>query len=124
MDIIKKRFVLPPAPQPPSSSLPVVYPWENINLYNLCVQLYELAKNTGYNNTFDDFKEHFGALLENQIITADDIIYKGQDTITPLPLVEQILDTYNKFVKTEIVIEPIPYRLTSNMANGYTAIIG
>ena len=102
----------------------MIYPWETTNLYNLCMQLYTLAKNTGYTDTFDEFKAHFGAYLESgdSIINVNE--YTGQYNITPLPNVEQILRTDNKILKHDIVIEPIPYYETSNEAGGYTVIIG
>lgn len=124
MKAITKQFVLPPPPQPPKPKIPVVYPWESTNLYNLCVQLYDLARKTGYNDTFDEFKAHFGAYLNSadSIIKVDE--YTGQYSVTPLPNVEQILRTENKRLTEDVVVEPIPYYETSNDAGGYTVIIG
>lgn len=124
MNAITKQFVLPIPPQPPKPQMPIIYPWETTNLYTLCMQLYELARNTGYTGTFDEFKSHFGAYLESgdSIINVNE--YTGQYTVTPLPNVEQILRTDNKILKHDIVVEPIPYYETSNDAGGYTVIIG
>ena len=123
MDAITKQFILPVQPSV-AAKLPVIYPWEHTNLYNLCIQLYELAHKTGYTGTFDEFKAHFGEYLESgdTIINVDE--YTGQYTVTPLPNVEQILRTDNKVLRHDIVIEPIPYYETSNDAGGYTVIIG
>ena len=98
MNAITKQFVLPPPPKPSKPELPIIYPWETTNLYNLCVQLYELAHNTGYTETFDEFKTHFGAYLESgdSIINVNE--YTGQYTETPLPNVEQILRTDSKIL--------------------------
>ena len=124
MNAITKQFVLPVRPQATPTKIPVIYPWENTNLYNLCVQLYELARNTGYQDTFEEFKAHFGSYLENgdSIINVNE--YTGQYTVTPLPNVEQILRTDNKILKHDIVIEPIPYAVVSNTAGGKTVTIG
>ena len=123
MKAITNQFIVPIAPQPPPPIRPV-YPWENTNLYNICVQLYELAERTGYEYSFEEFKSNFGAYLESKdtIINVDE--YTGQYIVTPLPELEQILRTDNKILKHDITVEPIPYYETSNDAGGYTVIIG
>lgn len=62
MEAITQQFILPVNPKI-EPKLPVVYPWEHTNLFNLCQQLFELAAQTGFTGTFDDFKTHFGAYL-------------------------------------------------------------
>ena len=94
------------------------------NIYNLCQQLFELAAHTGYTGTFDEFKQHFGEYLESSDIIIDYDEYTGQYQVTPLPNVEQILRTKNKVLKQDVIIEQIPYYETTNLAGGYTAIIG
>lgn len=123
MEAIKKQFILPVQPQV-APRLPVVYPWENTTLYNLCVQLYELAHKTGYEGTLEEFKAHFGEYLnsDGSLIHFDE--YTGEYTVTPLPTVEQILRTSNKLLVRDIVIDPIPYAEVSNDAGGTTVIIG
>ena len=123
MKAITNQFIVPIAPQP-TPPIRTVYPWENTNLYNICVQLYELAKRTGYEYSFEEFKSNFGAYLESKdtIINVDE--YTGQYIVTPLPELEQILRTDNKILKHDITVEPIPYYETSNDAGGYTVIIG
>lgn len=123
MDAITRQFVLPIQPQV-RPHLPVVYPWESTNLYNLCQQLYELARNTGYTDTFEVFKTHFGAYLQNDDIVIDFDAYQGQYTVTPLPNVEQILRTEHKLLAKDVVVEPIPYSEVSNAFGGTTVIIG
>ena len=124
MNTITKQFVLPTMPKPTKTEMPIIYPWETTNLYNLCMQLYELACNTGYEDTFEEFKSHFGAYLESgsSVINVDE--YTGQYTVTPLPNLEQILRTNNKILKHDIVIQPIPYAAVSNNAGGKTVTIG
>ena len=56
MEAITKQFVLPVQPQV-AARLPVIYPWEQTNLFALCQQLYQLAAKTGYKGDFDEFKE-------------------------------------------------------------------
>ena len=123
MEAITKQFVLPvnPTVEP---SLPVIYPWEQTNLFNLCQQLYELAARTGYQGSFEEFKNCFGLYLESGDSIIDYDMYTGQYDVTPLPNVEQILRTKNKVLKHDIVIEPIPYAEVSNTAGGVTCIIG
>lgn len=123
MEAITKSFILPTMPNS-QPSLPVVYPWEQTNLFNLCQQLYMLAAQTGFGGTFDDFKTYFGSYLENGDISIDYDIYTGQYNVSPLPNVEQILRTNNKLLKHDIVIEPIPYHETDNSAGGRTVSIG
>ena len=88
------------------------------------MQLYELARNTGYTETFDEFKAHFGSYLESNgdIISMDE--YTGQYLVTPLPSVEQILRTTNKVLRHDVIVEPIPYAAVSNDAGGRTVTIG
>ena len=124
MEAITKQFVLPARPQVTSAKMPVIYPWETTNLYNLCVQLYELARKTGCSDTFDEFKVRFGAYLESGKSLIDVDTYTGQYSVTPLPNVEQILRTSNKLLREDVTIQPIPYYETSNEAGGYTVIIG
>lgn len=123
MEALTKQFILPVMPKA-EPKLPVVYPWEQTNLFNLCQQLYELAAQTGFSGTFDDFKQYFGSYLENGDITIDYDIYEGQYTVTPLPNVEQILRTKSKILTNDIVIQPIPYAEVSNNSGGKTVTIG
>lgn len=123
MEAITQQFVLPVMPTA-ESRLPVVYPWEQTNLFNLCQQLYELAARTGYKGTFDEFKNCFGMYLESGDSIIDYDMYTGQYDVTPLPNVEQILRTRNMVLKHDIVIEPIPYAEVSNTAGGKTVTIG
>lgn len=123
MEAITRQFILPVMPKA-EPSLPVIYPWENTNLFVLCQQLYELASKTGYLGTFEEFKEHFGAYLESGDSVIDYDVYTGQYEVTPLPAVEQILRTRNKVLKHDIVINPIPYYEVSNEAGGITVSIG
>ena len=121
---ITNRFVVPPTPI--AAEKKYVYPWEHTELMVLCSRLYELAMQTGYTGTFNDFKRGFGAYLEaNNILTTDDFEkYIGQYEIIPLPLVEQILNTKNKILENNIVIQPIPYHQVDNDAGGRTITIG
>ena len=121
---ITNVFVVPPTPV--SAKKQYVYPWEHTEFANICQQLYSLASTTGYMGTLEDFKRGFGAYLEaNNILTTDDFKkYMGQYEVTPLPLVEQILNTKNKVLENNIVIQPIPYHQVDNDAGGRTVTIG
>ena len=123
MEAITKRFIVPVTPTT-SVKLPVVYPWEQTNLFVLCQQLYELASKTGYTGGFDEFKEHFGEYLNSDGSLINYDIYTGQYEITALPEVEQILRTEKKILLADIVVKPIPYYEVTNDAGGITVSIG
>lgn len=122
MEAYNQRFIVPMEPQP--NSLPIIYPWEDTNLIGVCKKLYETAIRTGYTGTFQEFKDHFGEYLESGVSIVDYDEYNGQYTVTPLPNVDQILRTQGKYLRHDIVIEPIPYAEVSNTAGGTTCIIG
>lgn len=123
MEAITRQFILPAAPQV-AAKAPIVYPWETTSLYNLCLQLYDLAVRTGYTKSLEEFKENFGAYLEEHPTLTDETYYNGQYEVTPLPLMEQILQTRHTIVTENIIINPIPFAETSNAAGGYTVTIG
>ena len=123
MDAITRQFILPAEPTV-AAKLPVVYPWEQTNLFILCQQLYELASKTGYTGDFEEFKTHFGEYLNSDGSLINYDIYTGQYEITALPEVEQILRTEKKILLADIVINPIPYYEVSNEAGGITVSIG
>lgn len=50
--------------------------------------------------------------------------YTGRYQVTPLAYLDQILRTENKLMEQDVTVEKIPYQTTSNIAGGYTAIIG
>lgn len=125
MEAITNRFITPPTPV--AAEQKSVYPWEHTELMILCQRIYNLAAKTGYTGTLEEFKQNFGTYLkENKIIITPDNIeeYVGQYEVIPLPLVEQILQTTNKVLVEDVVVAPIPYATVSNLAGGYTAIIG
>ena len=126
MEAVTQRFIAPPTPAPIAEKK-YVYPWEHTELMILCRRIYDLAIKTGYTGTLDEFRHNFGTYLkENKIIITPDNIeeYVGQYEVIPLPLVEQILQTTNKVLTEDVVVAPIPYATVSNLAGGYTAIIG
>lgn len=49
--------------------------------------------------------------------------YTGEYTVTP-SIEEQTLQTQNKMMSNDVVVEEIPYYETSNQYGGYTVIIG
>ena len=50
--------------------------------------------------------------------------YTGRYQVTPLAYLDQILRTKDKVMEQDVTVEKIPYQTTSNVAGGYTAIIG
>lgn len=56
---------------PHTAGLPIIYPWENINLAQLLVQLYAIAQGNGFPGTLDEFKDFFGVYLGARSIEYD-----------------------------------------------------
>lgn len=50
--------------------------------------------------------------------------YEGPYTVRPAPHEEQVLGTRGKRMADDVTVQEIPYYLTSNPSEGYTAIIG
>lgn len=50
--------------------------------------------------------------------------YDGPYSIRPTPHEEQVLGTRGKLMADDVTVQEIPYYLTSNPSEGYTAIIG
>lgn len=76
---------------------------------NLVGTLTEVSSLTGYINasSINDFEN-----------------YNGEYTIVPASNDEQVLDTQNKVLRENIVVEKVPFYETSNLSNGVTAYIG
>ena len=109
------NYNLPPDPQ--HAVLKRIYPWDEYDV-NLVMQwLFTQAKKTGFTGSIDDFKLRYGAFIE----AADpqevyDLIedYTGTYHITPLLSIEQVLQTKNKVLNQNIIIDPIPEDLVIN----------
>lgn len=56
---------------PHAVEIKYVYPWENYDLGNLIGRLYSIASKSGFNGTFEEFKENFGSYLNKQEIVFD-----------------------------------------------------
>ena len=100
---------LPPDPQ--NAVLKKIYPWDEYNKTLVMQWLYAQAKATGFHGTLEDFKLRYGAYIdaaEPQEIY--DLIenYTGTYHITPLVSIEQRLQTKNKVLNQDIIIDPIP----------------
>lgn len=81
-------------PRPRTAGLAMVYPWENIALSTLVQQIYQIAANSGFTGTEDDFKQHFGEFLsEKQIIYAnyDNFPAEGETDKFYFDLIDKIL---------------------------------
>lgn len=108
-------YKLPPDPQ--HVVLKKIYPWEEYNMTMIMQWLYEQARKTGFIGTYEDFKQRYGAY----VASADpqdiyDIIenYHGAYHITPLVSIEQVLQTKNKVLNENIIIDPIPENALCN----------
>ena len=103
------NYNLPPDPQ--HAVLKRIYPWDEYDITLVMTWLYTQAKKTGFVGTFDDFKLRYGAFVEaTDPQDIQDLIenYTGTYHITPLLSIEQVLQTKNKVLNQNIVIDPIP----------------
>ena len=62
-DLMKNNS--PDLPNPSGTNVDSVYPWETYNLSILSQQLYQIAANSGYTGTLNEFKQYFGLYLEH-----------------------------------------------------------
>ena len=103
------NYNLPPDPQ--NAVLKRIYPWDEYDI-NLVMQwLFAQAKKTGFAGTLEDFKLRYGAFIEaTDPQDIQDLIenYTGTYHIIPLLSIEQVLQTKNKVLNQNIVIDPIP----------------
>lgn len=104
-----QKYNLPPDPQ--HAVLKRIYPWDEYDINLVMTWLFAQAKKTGFTGTIEDFKLRYGAYIE----AADpqdihDLIenYTGTYHITPLVSIEQVLQTKNKVLNQNIIIDPIP----------------
>ena len=109
------NYNLPPDPQ--NAVLKRIYPWDEYDVTLVMQWLFTQAKKTGFTGSIDDFKLRYGAFIE----AADpqevyDLIedYTGTYHITPLLSIEQVLQTKNKVLNQNIIIDPIPEDLVVN----------
>ena len=51
-------------------------------------------------------------------------VYEGDYVVRPQPYDDVILPTAYRTMEDDVTVEKIPYYLTTNQANGYTAKIG
>lgn len=109
------NYNLPPDPQ--NAVLKRVYPWDEYDATLTLQWLYTQAQKTGFLGTYEDFKQRYGIYIEAQTPEElQDLIdnYNGTYHIIPLLSVEQTLQTKNKLLNENIVIEPIPENLIVN----------
>ena len=103
------NYNLPPDPQ--NAVLKRIYPWDEYDITLVMNWLYTQAKKTGFVGTFEDFKLRYGAFIEaTDPQDIQDLIenYSGTYHITPLMSIEQVLQTKNKVLNQNIIIDPIP----------------
>ena len=103
------NYQLPP--DPTNAVLKRIYPWDQSDITLVMSWLFTQAKKTGFSGTFEDFKLRYGAFIEaTDPQDMQDLIenYTGTYHITPLVSIEQILQTKNKVLNENIIIDPIP----------------
>lgn len=103
------NYNLPPNPQ--NAVLKRIYPWDEYDITLVMQWLFAQAKKTGFTGSFEDFKQRYGLYVEaTDPQEIEDLIaeYTGAYHITPLLSIEQVLQTKNKVLNQNIIIDPIP----------------
>lgn len=103
------KNLIPPDPQ--HVVLKKIYPWDKYNIELVTSWLYEQAKQTGFTGTLNDFKLRYGEYIESlDISRVYELIdhYADNYHITPLLGSEQILNTKDKILSENIIVDPIP----------------
>ena len=109
------NYQLPP--DPTNAVLKRIYPWDQYDITLVMNWLYTQAKKTGFTGTLEDFKQRYGAYIEaTDPQDIYDLIdnYTGTYHVTPLLSIEQVLQTKNKVLDQNIIIDPIPEDLVIN----------
>lgn len=109
------NYQLPP--DPTNAVLKRIYPWDQYDITLVMNWLYTQAKKTGFTGTLEDFKQRYGAYIEaTDPQDIYDLIdnYTGTYHVTPLLSIEQVLQTKNKVLNQNIIIDPIPEDLVIN----------
>lgn len=106
---MQTNYKLPPDPQ--HAHLSRIYPWDEYDLTLVIQWLYAQAQKTGFTGTLDDFKYRYGASIEaadpQDMYTLIDQ-YSGTYQIKPLVGIQQVLQTRNKVLTDDIIVEAIP----------------
>ncbi len=106
-----KNNNLPLPPDPTHAVLKKIYPWDGYNINVVTQWLYTQAQNTGFYGTFEDFKQRYGAFIEAQDAQdLNDLIehYEGSYHVTPSIGMTQVLQTENKVLNENIIVDAIP----------------
>ena len=77
------RDICPPRPR--QAGLDIIYPWENYSLTVFARQLFELAANSGYDGTEQEFITNFGSYL-----TGKEVYYSNYDEFPETGEVEKL----------------------------------
>ena len=106
---MKTNYKLPPDPQ--HAVLKRIYPWDEYDITLVMQWLYAQAAKTGFTGTYEDFQQRYGSYIE--AISPQDIYdlienYTGAYHITPLISIQQVLQTKNKVLNQNIIIDPVP----------------
>lgn len=104
-----KALGLPP--DPTNAVLGKIYPWDEYNITVVLQWLYKQAKKTGFPGSFEDFKLRYGDFVEvTDPAEIHDLIdkYEGSYHITPLVNIQQVLQTKNKVLDKDIIIDAAP----------------
>lgn len=104
-------------PDPTNAVLKRIYPWDEYNINLVMNWLYVQAQKTGFTGTLEDFKLRYGAYVEaTDPQDIQDLIenYTGTYHITPLVSIEQVLQTKNKVLNQNIIIDPVPNSVIDN----------
>ena len=106
------NYNLPPDPQ--HAVLKRIYPWDEYDITLVMSWLYAQAQKTGFTGTFEDFKQRYGTYIEaTDPKTIYDLIdnYTGTYHIKPLVGIQQVLQTKNRILNQDIIVEAIPKQI-------------
>ena len=104
--------LIPPNPQ--HVVLKRIYPWDKYDISLVMSWLYEQASQTGYTGSFNDFKLRYGEYVETlDLSQLYELIghYDGDYHVIPMLDTEQVLETKDKLMSGNVIIDPIPASL-------------
>lgn len=94
-------------PDPTNAVLKKIYPWSRYNKDMVMQWLYVQAQNTGFQGTFEEFEVIYGDKDIHDIIAS----YTGEYRIIPQLDVDYVLETKDKLMEGNVIVEKIPEEL-------------
>lgn len=101
--------LIPPNPQ--HVVLKRIYPWDKYDISLVMSWLYEQALQSGFTGTFNDFKLRYGEYVQSlDLSQLYDLLdcYDGDYHVIPMLGTQQVLETKDKLMTGNIVVDPVP----------------